>query len=95
LNIRLGGELKFNVLMARAGFNYMTNSFTASDLSNKRMNASTGVGYRNKGYFIDLTYVYQMWNDGYFPYRLEQAFFAPSYLKNNSSNIIISLGIKF
>jgi hypothetical protein len=95
INVRIGGELKFNTLMARAGFNYMTNTFTASDLTNKRMNASTGVGYRNKGYFVDLTYVYQIWNNAYFPYRLEQAFFAPSYLKTTSSNIIFSIGLKF
>ncbi len=95
LNLRLGGELKFNTLMARAGFNYMTNTFTANDLSNKRMNASAGVGYRNKGYFVDITYVYQMWNNAYFPYRLEQAFFAPSYMKTSSSNIILSIGLKF
>jgi hypothetical protein len=95
LNFRLGGELKFNTLMARAGFNYMTNTFTANDLSNKRMNASAGVGYRNKGYFVDVTYVYQIWNNAYFPYRLEQAFFAPSYMKTSSSNIILSIGLKF
>jgi hypothetical protein len=95
LNVRLGGELKFNVLMARMGFNYMTNTFTTAGLTNKRMNISTGLGYRNKGYFIDLTYIYQIWNDAYFPYRLEQAYFAPSYLKNGSSNLVLTIGFKF
>lgn len=95
LNIRVGGEMKFNVLMARMGFNYMTNTFTTSGISNKRMNLSTGLGYRNKGYFVDLTYIYQIWNDAYFPYRLEQAYFAPSYLKNGSSNVVLTVGFKF
>ena len=95
LNIRVGGELKFNVLMARMGLNYMTNTFTTAGLTNKRMNISTGLGYRNKGYFVDLTYIYQIWNDAYFPYRLEQAYFAPSYLKNGSSNVVLTIGFKF
>ena len=95
LNARIGGELKFNTLMARAGFNYMTNTFSSTDITNKRMNISSGIGYRNKGYFVDLAYIYQIWNNAYFPYRLEQAYFAPAYLKSGNSNIIFSVGFKF
>ena len=94
-NIRLGGEMKFNTFMGRLGLNYMTNTFSEPELSNKRLNASAGMGYRNKGYFIDIAYIFQMWNDAYFPYRLDQGYFAPSYLKTNNGTVVATVGFKF
>ena len=94
-NIRLGGEMKFNTFMGRLGLNYMTNTFTSSEISNKRLNASTGIGYRNKGYFIDIAYIHQLWRDAYFPYRLEQGYFAPSLLKSGNGTVVATIGFKF
>ncbi len=35
-----------------------------------RMNITGGLGWRNKGVFVDLAYIHQIVNDGYYPYRL-------------------------
>ena len=69
-NFRVGGELKFTTIMARLGFSYYTDPYKDSELNGKKMFVSGGLGYRNKGVFIDLTYVHSMTNDINFPYRL-------------------------
>jgi hypothetical protein len=94
-NLRLGGELKFKTLMARAGFAYYGNPYKDSELKGKKMFLSGGFGYRNKGMFIDLAYVHRLNKDVNFPYRLN----APrantfAFLKENGGNLSITLGFK-
>jgi hypothetical protein len=59
------------------------------------MNISTGLGYRNKGYFIDLTYVHQLVKDITFPYRLDNGFFEQGYIKGTNGMIVATIGLKF
>ena len=59
------------------------------------MNISGGLGYRNKGKFIDLTYVHQLAKDVYFPYRLEGNQYFPVNGNGVIGNIILTLGLKF
>ncbi|MEP7144868.1 MAG: hypothetical protein ABI707_18430 [Ferruginibacter sp.] len=95
-NFRLGGEMKFNTLMARLGFAYYTNPYKDSELKASRTLLSGGLGYRNKGFFIDLTYVYSINKDINFPYRLD-APLANTFASINDQrgNIIASVGFKF
>jgi hypothetical protein len=69
-NFRLGGELKFNILMARLGFAYYSNPYKDKALKANRTNLSGGLGYRHKGIFVDLTYVHRLNKDVNFPYRV-------------------------
>ena len=55
-NFRIGGEVKFNTYMFRLGGAYYGNPY--KNESANLYKASGGMGYRNKGIFIDLTYVY-------------------------------------
>jgi hypothetical protein len=95
INLRLGGELKFNTLMVRAGFGYFGNPYEDAEIKGKRMNVSGGLGYRNKGKFIDLTYIHQFVTDGFYPYRLEDNAFFPVNLKSGVGNIVATIGFKF
>lgn len=95
LNFRVGGELKFNTIMARLGFSYYTDPYKDSDLKGKKMFVSGGVGYRNKGLFIDLTYVQSIINDINFPYRLPDKANTFATIKGMGGNIAITAGIKF
>jgi hypothetical protein len=92
INVRLGGEVKFNTIMFRLGGAYYGNPYKneTSDL----IKVSGGLGYRNKGMFIDLTYVYSMNKDVHYPYRLQDAPYSPAMLKNNAGNIVATLGFK-
>ena len=94
-NYRDGGELKFNVVMARLGFAYYTNPYKEAVLKANKMLLSGGLGYRNKGFFIDLTYVHAFTKDVNFPYRLQDKDNTFANIKNQRGNIVASVGFKF
>jgi hypothetical protein len=94
-NLRLGGELKFNTIMGRLGFAYYGNPYDDKALKAHKMNISGGLGYRNRGVFVDLTYVHSLNKDVHFPYRLD----APrantfAELKEGNGNVVLSVGFK-
>lgn len=95
VNFRLGGELKFNTIMARLGYNFMGNAFKSNVLKGTQSAISGGLGYRNKGYFIDLTYVHSIVKDASFPYRLDNGFYAPGFIQGTNGNVVFTIGKKF
>ncbi|MCO5234983.1 MAG: outer membrane protein transport protein [Chitinophagaceae bacterium] len=103
VNFRLGGELKFETLMVRAGFGYYGNPYTNNYFNNQaaditraaRMNISGGLGWRNKGMFVDIAYIHQIIKDAYYPYRLDENVFNAAKLTNNIGNILLTVGFKF
>ena len=92
INVRLGGELKYNTMMFRLGGAYYGNPY--QNESANLIKISGGIGYRNRGMYIDLTYVYSTNKDIHYPYRLEDKPNVPAYLKNNEGNIVASIGFK-
>ncbi len=94
-NFRVGGELKFNIVMARLGFAYYSNPYKGSDIKANKMLLSGGLGYRNKGMFLDLTYVHNISKDVNFPYRLEDRSNTFATVKNTRGNVVATLGFKF
>lgn len=94
-NFRVGGEIKFTTVMARLGFSYYTDPYKESELKGNKMYLSGGLGYRNKGFFIDATYVYNLSNDINFPYRLSDKANTFALVKGKGSNIAITTGFKF
>jgi len=94
-NFRLGGELKFNTLMTRLGFAYYTNPYQDNEIKAHQALISGGIGYRHKGIFIDLTYVYSMKKDVNFAYRLQDRSNTFATIDNKLGNIILSVGCKF
>ena len=94
-NFRVGGELKFETIMARAGFAYYTSPYKHDELKGRKMFISGGLGYRNKGMFIDLTYVQRLNKDISLPYRVTPPranTFAD--LKENGGNVLLTVGFK-
>lgn len=94
-NFRVGGELKFHTIMTRLGFAYYGSPYADKELKAHRMLLSGGLGYRNKGIFVDLTYVHQLTKDVHFPYRLS----APrlntfATLKETGGNVMLTVGFK-
>lgn len=92
VNVRLGGEMKFNTLMVRLGGAYYGNPYKNEDAN--VIKVSGGVGYRNKGMFIDLTYVQSMTKDIHYPYQLQDKNNVPALLKSNGGNIMATIGFK-
>jgi len=94
-NFRLGGELKFNILAARAGISYSTDPYQQDALKASRLFLSGGIGYRNKGIFVDLTYVQGFTRDVNFPYRLADKANVYAEVKQVTGTAILTFGFKF
>lgn len=94
-NFRVGGELKFNTIMFRLGGAYYGNPYKQSDvLKSNIVQASGGLGYRNHGFFIDLTYVHNIIKDVNFPYRLNDKANTFAEQKTQRGNIMVTVGFK-
>jgi hypothetical protein len=94
-NFKLGGELKFNIIMARLGFAYYMNPYKDAVFKANRMLLSGGLGYRHKGVFVDLTYVHSINKDADFPYRLEDRANTYAVTKQTLGNVVATIGWKF
>lgn len=94
-NFRVGGEMKFNTLMARAGFAHYGNPYKDGALKASRTNLSGGLGYRDGGVFVDLTYVHSIYKDVDFPYRVD-APRANTFAETTQTNgrVILTVGFK-
>ncbi|MDB5201368.1 MAG: hypothetical protein JWQ27_777 [Ferruginibacter sp.] len=95
VNFRVGGELKFNTIMGRLGFAYYGRPYKEAALKASQMLLSGGLGYRNKGFFIDLTYIHHINKDVDFPYRLEDRQNTYAVVKQQQGNIAATVGFKF
>jgi hypothetical protein len=95
-NFRAGAELKFTTIMFRLGAAYYGNPYRDIKGENgERINLSGGLGYRNKGFFIDLTYVHALNRDVHFAYRLNNGNYSGADLRNTTGNAIATIGWKF
>ena len=93
-NFRVGGELKFNTLMTRLGFAYYGNPYEDGAFKAGRKIFSGGLGYRDRGIFIDLTYVHSITSDVNFPYRLEDKANTFANIKNKVGQVLLTFGFK-
>jgi hypothetical protein len=94
-NLRVGGELKFTTIMVRLGGAYYGNPY--KDIHGEKgskLNLSGGLGYRDKGFFIDLTYVHAITKDVHFAYRLANSPYFGANLKNTTGNVLLTVGFK-
>jgi hypothetical protein len=105
MNFRVGGEMKFNTIMGRLGFAYYGNPYeeksykygenNENTLKPHRMNISGGLGYRNRGIFVDLTYIQSLNRDVNFPYRLTDKDNTYAALKESNGTVLLTVGFKF
>jgi hypothetical protein len=94
-NLRVGGELKFTTVMVRLGAAYYGNPYkNINGEKGSRLNLSGGLGYRNKGFFVDLTYVHAMNKDVQFAYRLANAPYSAANIKSTVGNVLLTVGFK-
>lgn len=98
VNLRLGGEMKFNVFAVRAGFSYYGNPYNSdySDVDASIKKVSGGVGYRNRGFFADLTYIHTLpTEDIYVPYTLSEMPVSAASADLKGGNVVMTVGFKF
>lgn len=93
-NFRVGGELKFNTYMTRLGFAFYGNPYEDGAFKAGKTNISGGLGYRDKGIFIDLTYVHSIIRNVNFPYRLADKANTFADIKSNVGQVLLTIGFK-
>ena len=78
--------------MVRLGGAYYGNPYQneTSDV----VKVTGGLGYRNRGIYLDLAYVYSMNKDVNYPYLLQDKPNTPAYLKANYGNVVATIGFK-
>ena len=95
-NLRVGGELKFTTLMTRLGVALLGNPYQKNYApAASRLQLSGGLGYRNKGNFIDLTYLYTAGKDTHYAYRLTQQAVSGAAVLSSGSRVVLTFGHKF
>jgi long-subunit fatty acid transport protein len=95
LNVKVGGELKFEKVMARAGFaTYGSPYASETGLKTKRTMLSGGLGYRHHGIFVDLTYVHAFIGDVNIPYFLEDKPNPIADGDNSRGTVMLTVGFK-
>jgi hypothetical protein len=94
-NIKLGGEIKFHTVMFRLGGAYYGSPYADKELDASRMLATGGIGYRDHGIFIDLSYAHVMNKDVQFAYRLNDKPNTFAAQTGSRGTVMLTFGIKF
>lgn len=92
LNARIGGELKLNTVMLRLGGAYYGNPYQNEQTDLFKI--SGGIGYRYRGFYVDLAYTHGIHNTVEYPYRLDRVNVPPALLNNAASNLALTFGFK-
>jgi hypothetical protein len=66
--IRAGGEIRANPVIFRAGYAMYTNPYTNDFSELQRSTISAGIGIRERSYFVDMGYYYNIYKEEFFPY---------------------------
>ena len=94
-NIRMGGELKFNTWMVRGGAAFLGNPYeNIAGEQGSRMQLSGGLGYRDRGIYVDLTYVHLSGTDVHAPYRLANGSFPLAKINQQGAQVVLTFGVK-
>ncbi len=66
--LRMGGELRLNPLVLRAGYALASNPIDAAINDLSKTTISAGIGIREKGYFVDLGYFVNQYSEKFYQY---------------------------
>ncbi len=94
VNFKVGGELKFDPIMVRLGAAYYGSPYADDNIKADKLVLSTGIGYRNRGMFIDLSVSQSVLNDAQFPYRLNDKANTYALQTGNVQNVMMTVGFK-
>lgn len=67
-------------------------------LDNQTQHVTCGIGYKNKGFYVDLAYVYKYTSSEYFPFSPDMSDLSTavrSKIEFNKSSVALSMGYKF
>lgn len=94
-NFRLGGELRLQPILLRAGYSLQGDPYDLEDLDRSRSALSAGAGWRNKTLSIDLAVVHGWWDSLHIPYSVTGSATPVVDIENRNTNISLTAGFRF
>ena len=100
-NLRIGGELRLDLVMVRVGFGYYGNPYQNSAMGSESISGSAGVGLRFDNIFIDLGFNRTSYTMVEQPYVViysnpTQVIDVPdATIKTARNNVALTFGVKF
>lgn len=93
LNIRLGGEIAYEIFRFRGGFGLHQSPYAGDDSVNNSFSA--GFGLRGESFFLDFAFRHYNYQETYVPYLTSQA--PQQFVDNDVDNnqFLLTLGFKF
>ncbi len=93
-NIRVGGEVRLDPVILRAGYAHLSSPYASGINDGQRNLLSAGFGIREGNYFIDFAYTYMFYNEDYVLYTVDSG--GPVVNRDFSNNIFrATLGWRF
>ncbi|UXP33650.1 hypothetical protein N6H18_06740 [Reichenbachiella agarivorans] len=101
VNFRLGGEIRLDQFMLRAGYGYDGDPYVSSSIDNSIQRISGGLGYRNNDFFVDLSVVHTQYYTVRSPYTIysfddpELDISPTARINNKNLNVSVTFGFNF
>jgi hypothetical protein len=97
INYRAGGEFRYQLFRARAGFSFMPDPFQSeqNNISRQITSVSTGIGYRSEKFYIDFALVFTSGKSSYRPYTVNSEYSPLVELHNKGQFGMLTLGFPF
>jgi hypothetical protein len=94
-NIRVGGEMRFDDMYLRGGFQLLGDPYSSSTNNQQVQIYSIGGGYRNNLMFFDIAYNYSSQQKNYYPYSPNLTSIEPAILSLKRHQLVFSIGSRF
>lgn len=92
-NLRLGGELRFDPLVLRAGYAFYSSPYREGVNDGQQSVISAGIGIRERHFFMDFAYAHTFFSEDYFLYNAR--FVNPVENQYSLSRFLLTLGFRF
>ncbi len=93
--IRVGGEIRLDPLVLRAGYAHFSSPFASGDDGTRNV-LSVGFGIRGNSYSLDFAYAYSMYSEDYALYVLSNSAMSPIVQRDfSASTFRLTLGWRF
>ncbi|MDQ3535886.1 MAG: long-chain fatty acid transporter [Bacteroidota bacterium] len=96
VNVKLGGEYRFNMFRLRAGAGYYSDPYAGNtEISRSRLNLSAGAGIRLPTFYVDLAVLNDSFNTVYTPYEASVGDLPIVETLNSMTRAVLTLGFNF
>lgn len=92
-NFRIGGEVRLDPIILRAGYALNTSPYKSGVNDAQRGTISGGIGMRDKNFFIDFGYYLTQYSENYYPYS--SSLTQPVQYDYTRNGFLMTLGFRF